>query len=169
MWRYMLNVPPFLLEKQRAKGKARMAANLAFMTAEHRLVHHFVVRTLPGAVQPLAPSLLIWVATTVPFPGNDKPRASVRQFILLAVNIPEQDPQVGQAACSAIASSSSLTLLSAPITMASTRSSLRPPIIPASIGPPDTKMVGIFSLMAAISIPGVILSQLLIQIRASAL
>ena len=55
MWRYMLNVPPFLLEKQRAKGKARMAANLAFMTAEHRLVHHFVVRTLPGAVQPLAP------------------------------------------------------------------------------------------------------------------
>lgn len=55
LWRYMLNVPPSLLEGARAKGKARMAANLAFMTAEHRLVHHFVVRTLPGAARPLAP------------------------------------------------------------------------------------------------------------------
>jgi len=55
MWRYMLNVPPFLLEKQRAKGKARIAANLAFMTAEHRRVHHFVVRELPGSGQPLSP------------------------------------------------------------------------------------------------------------------
>jgi hypothetical protein len=55
MWRYMLNVPPFLLEKQRAKGKAKIAANLGFMTAEHRLVHHFVVRELPAAEQPLSP------------------------------------------------------------------------------------------------------------------
>lgn len=55
MWRYMFNVPPFLLEKQRAKGKAKMAANLAFMTAEHRRVHHFAVRALPGLGQPLPP------------------------------------------------------------------------------------------------------------------
>ncbi len=55
MWRYMFNVPPFLLEKQRAKGKAKMAANLAFMTAEHRRVHHFAVRALPGLGQPLQP------------------------------------------------------------------------------------------------------------------
>ncbi|MRR17838.1 MAG: hypothetical protein EG826_15425 [Deltaproteobacteria bacterium] len=55
MWRYMLNVPPSLLEKQRAKGKAKMAANLAFMTAEHRRVHHFAVRELPGRDQPLPP------------------------------------------------------------------------------------------------------------------
>jgi len=55
MWRYMLNVPPFLLERERAKGKARIAANLAFMTAEHRRVHHFVVRELPGLDQPLLP------------------------------------------------------------------------------------------------------------------
>ena len=32
-----------------------------------------------------------------PLPGCDKPSASVRQFIELAVNIPEQEPQVGQA------------------------------------------------------------------------
>ncbi|OQA50299.1 MAG: hypothetical protein BWY47_00601 [Bacteroidetes bacterium ADurb.Bin302] len=37
------------------------------------------------------------------------------------------------------------------------------------MGPPDTKTAGIFSRIAAISIPGVILSQLLIQIIASAL
>ena len=41
--------------------------------------------------------------------------------------------------------------------------------IPASMGPPDTKTVGMFSLIAAISIPGVILSQLLMQTMASAL
>jgi hypothetical protein len=40
--------------------------------------------------------------------------------------------------------------------------------LPASIGPPDTKTVGMFSRIAAISIPGVILSQLDTQIRASA-
>lgn len=55
MWRYMLNVPPFLMEKQQAKGKAKIIANLGFMTAEHRLVHHFAVRRLPGADQPLSP------------------------------------------------------------------------------------------------------------------
>ena len=37
------------------------------------------------------------------------------------------------------------------------------------MGPPDTKMAGIFSRIAAISIPGVILSQLLMQTSASAL
>ena len=53
--------------------------------------------------------------------------------------------------------------------MASIRSSLALPNTPASIGPPDTKMVGMLSRMAAINIPGVILSQLLMQTRASAL
>ncbi len=40
---------------------------------------------------------LAWVATTVPLPGRARPRASFRQFMELAVNIPEQEPQVGQA------------------------------------------------------------------------
>jgi hypothetical protein len=39
---------------------------------------------------------------------------------------------------------------------------------PASIGPPETNTVGMFSRIAAISMPGVILSQLETQIRASA-
>ena len=55
IWRYMLSVPPFLLEKQRAKGKEKIAANLGFMTREHRLVHHFAVRQLPYMDKPLAP------------------------------------------------------------------------------------------------------------------
>ena len=53
--------------------------------------------------------------------------------------------------------------------MMSMRSSLRSPMRPASIGPPETKREGILSLMAAISMPGVILSQLLMHIMASAL
>ena len=38
-----------------------------------------------------------WVANIEPLPGKDKPNASVKQFIELAVNIPEHEPQVGQA------------------------------------------------------------------------
>ena len=105
----------------------------------------------------------------VPFPGNASPMASFKQFIELAVNIPEHDPQVGQAAFSTLCTSSSETLSSAAITIASTKSSCLPSNSPASIGPPETKTVGIFSRIAAISIPGVILSQLLIQTMASAL
>jgi hypothetical protein len=37
------------------------------------------------------------VASVVPLPGSARPSASVRQFIELAVNMPEQDPQVGHA------------------------------------------------------------------------
>ena len=38
-----------------------------------------------------------WVARVEPLPGRHRPSASVRQFIELAVNMPEQEPQVGQA------------------------------------------------------------------------
>ena len=41
-------------------------------------------------------------------------------------------------------------------------------ILPASIGPPETKITGMLSRIAAIIMPGVILSQLEMQIRASA-
>jgi len=56
------------------------------------------------------------------------------------------------------------------MTMASTRS--RPwaasLVLPASIGPPETKITGMFRRRAAISMPGVILSQLEMQTMASA-
>ena len=93
----------------------------------------------------------------------------------LAVNIPEHEPQVGQAFCSISAMAASETLSSAASIIASTKSKRRlsamliaPTTLPASIGPPDTKMVGIFRRIAAISIPGVILSQLEMHTSASA-
>src|SRR5690606_3262459 len=101
-----------------------------------------------------------WVARVVPLPGRDRPSASVRQFMELAVNMPEQEPQVGHALRSYSAACSSLTLGSAAATIASIRSSLislsDSLVLPASIGPPETKMTGMFRRRAAISIPGVI-------------
>ena len=118
------------------------------------------------------------MASVVPLPGSASPIASVRQFIEFAVNIPEQDPQVGQAFSSMSASSASDTDGSADATIESIRSSLRTPdgaapetvatTFPASIGPPETNTVGMLSRIAAISMPGVILSQLETQIIASA-
>ena len=55
--------------------------------------------------------------------GQRRPSASVRQFIELAVNMPEHEPQVGQAERSMTSTSSSVTLSSAAATMASIRSS----------------------------------------------
>lgn len=115
----------------------------------------------------------MWVASSEPLPGSERPIASVRQFIELAVNMPEQEPQVGQAFSSMIAMSSSETFSLTACEIASTRSSLRTVpstrvALPASIGPPETNTVGMFSRSAAISMPGVILSQLEMQISASA-
>ena len=69
-------------------------------------------------------SRCLWVATSEPFPGNERPNASVKQFIELAVNIPEHDPQVGQADCSIASLSASLTVGLALWIIASTKSSL---------------------------------------------
>ena len=58
IWRYVVGVPPFLWEKQieKAVGKAKSATE--FMTPEHRLVHHFVVREMPRLGKPI-PSELV--------------------------------------------------------------------------------------------------------------
>ena len=96
----------------------------------------------------------------------------MRQFIELAVNMPEHEPQVGQAERSITSTSASLTLLSAAATMASIRSTARSlPLmltLPDSIGPPETNTVGMLIRSAAISMPGVILSQFEMQTMASA-
>ncbi len=71
-----------------------------------------------------------------------------------------------------VATSSSEILSSAAATMASTRSraTFLPCMttLPASIGPPETKIVGMLRRSEAISMPGVILSQLEMQTMASA-
>jgi hypothetical protein len=114
------------------------------------------------------------VASVEPLPGSARPIASVRQFIELAVNMPEQEPQVGQAERSMVPSCSSVTFSFADALIASIRSSFSctmpsmATVLPASIGPPETKTVGMLSRSAAISMPGVILSQFEMQTRASA-
>jgi len=75
---------------------------------------------------------------------------------------------VGQAAFS-IASSSSAEISPrafwTPPTKASIRSTVLPSaVLPASIGPPETKTVGTFTRIAPMNMPGTILSQLGMQI-----
>ena len=45
-WRFMLMVPPSLWEKQIAKTRKRIRRECEFMSDEHRLVHHYVVREI---------------------------------------------------------------------------------------------------------------------------
>ena len=102
-------------------------------------------------------------AGIVPLPGRPRPIASVRQFIELAVNIPEQEPQVGQALSSISASSAALIFfaLTAPTpSKTEIRSIVLPRWRPASIGPPLMTMAGMFRRSAAMIMPGMILSQL---------
>ena len=111
----------------------------------------------------------------VPLPGKAMPSASQRQFIELAVNMPEHEPQVGQALCSSRLSCSAEILplcssatplkteIRSDFTAAGRRWAGRSPsacwAMPAAIGPPLTKTVGMFTRIDAISMPGTILSQ----------
>jgi len=114
------------------------------------------------------------VARVEPLPGRASPITSSRQFIEFAVNMPEHDPQVGQAFCSISSSWASETLSSTALYIASIRSRrvVATPstmcALPASIAPPETNTVGMFSRSAASSMPGVILSQLEMHTSASA-
>lgn len=60
LWKYMLNLPPYLLDmkKQLEKNKLRYEAAMGFMTSDHRAVHHFSVRELPKIGKPLSAGLI---------------------------------------------------------------------------------------------------------------
>ncbi len=109
-------------------------------------------------------------AATVPLPGKAIPKTSERQFMELAVNIPEQLPQVGQAFCSIASNSACVSLPAAKAPEASKlefKSSVLPCSLPANIGPPLTKTQGKSRRAAAINMPGTILSQLGMKTNAS--
>jgi len=110
-------------------------------------------------------------AKIVPLPGRAMPIASDRQFMELAVNMPEQLPCVGQPAHSSSLSSSSLILPAlnwATPSKILIRSTVLPSLVlPAFIGPPETNRVGTLSLTAPMNIPGMILSQFGMQIKPS--
>ena len=111
-----------------------------------------------------------YTAGIVPLPRSAMPRTSVKQFMELAVYIPEHEPQLGHTLFSYSFSSSSVILPELYFPTASNileRLVLQPCTRPANIGPPLTNIVGIFSLAAAISKPGTFLSQLGIITRAS--
>ncbi len=59
LWRYVLNVPSFLWEKQVAMATKKFEKEHSFMTAEHRRVHHFVVKDLPRTGQPMPPEYIV--------------------------------------------------------------------------------------------------------------
>ena len=58
VWRYIVGIPPFLWEKQIEKGIEKARRSTKFMTPEHRLVHHFVVREMPRLGKPVPPKLV---------------------------------------------------------------------------------------------------------------
>ena len=78
--------------------------------------------------------------------------------------MPEQLPHVGQAVFSSHAHSSGVMVpaVTWPTASKSVFRSVWHPLLsrPASMGPPETSMVGIFKRAAAMSMPGTILSQL---------
>ncbi len=91
----------------------------------------------------------------------------------LAVNMPEHEPHVGHAFSSMRWMSASEMFSFTASEIASTRSSVRtdPSVStarPDSIGPPETNTTGMFRRNAAMSMPGVILSQFEMQTSASA-
>jgi len=53
VWRTMVGVPPFLWEKQIEKARHKVKKSTRFMSSEHRLVHHYMVRELPRAGEPI--------------------------------------------------------------------------------------------------------------------
>lgn len=58
VWRYVMGVPQFLWEKQIEKAVRETKHSTGFMSPEHRLVHHFVVRELPRLGEPMPPDLV---------------------------------------------------------------------------------------------------------------
>ena len=58
VWRYVLGVPPFLWEKQIERAVRKVEGSTRFMSREHRLVHHYVVRELPRYGEPIPPDVV---------------------------------------------------------------------------------------------------------------
>ena len=86
------------------------------------------------------------------------------------MNMPEHDPQPGAGAALDLGDlRRRCTSRRPPSPSASIRSTLRPLKFSGLHRPPDTKTVGMLSRMAAISMPGVILSQFEMQTSASTL
>jgi hypothetical protein len=58
IWQYMIPIPKKLWQKQIPKLAQRIEAEHSFMSEEHRLIHHFVVRELLRVGEPLSPEFI---------------------------------------------------------------------------------------------------------------
>jgi hypothetical protein len=58
LWKYVINVPPFLWHKQIAKGRKGFEKEAGALSKEYRLIHHFVVKNLPSQAGPLAKEII---------------------------------------------------------------------------------------------------------------
>ncbi|MGO9119066.1 MAG: hypothetical protein ACLQPD_15840 [Desulfomonilaceae bacterium] len=86
IWRYIVGVPPFLWEKQieKAVGKAKISTE--FMTSEHRLVHHFVVREMPRLGRPIPSELVAEELALAPESVSEILRDLEKHLTLLCSN-----------------------------------------------------------------------------------
>jgi hypothetical protein len=76
----------------KARGCHDLTDGVTCSFEQRRIILH------AGLPWPGACRALYMTAGMVPLPGSPIPMASVRQFMELAVNMPAQEPQVGQAA-----------------------------------------------------------------------
>jgi len=58
LWRFIVKLPPSLWQKKIVGAARAFEARSGSFTDDHRRVHHFVVRQLPAAGGPLAPSVV---------------------------------------------------------------------------------------------------------------
>ncbi len=156
MWSDVFVDPPSAMS-------TRMAFSKAFLVITFRGVRSSF--TSPTTRLPLSKAILRFspdTARAVAQPGRLMPSDSVTQAMVLAVNMPWQEPGPGQAQVSSSARSLSdsspfRTLPTA--SKALIRFTRSPRNRPECIAPAVTTMVGMSSRAAAISMPGVILSQ----------
>jgi len=57
-WRHLLPVPGLLLEKGVERAGRKIGEELAFLTEDHRKVHHFIVRQMPSHGRPMDPDFV---------------------------------------------------------------------------------------------------------------
>lgn len=58
LWRYIINVPSFLWQKQIAAGKMKFDKEAGALSSEYQRIHHFVVKELPRHRKPMTPEFI---------------------------------------------------------------------------------------------------------------
>lgn len=58
LWRFVINVPSFLWQKQIKAGKRKFEKEFGALSHENRTIHHFTVKELPRSGEPLSPEFI---------------------------------------------------------------------------------------------------------------